>query len=263
MKPHYQKILIIMAILSLACTTKVSEWMLLNSNADRYLLVYYHKGAIPESVRLQNQELEKRTNRANILFRQVLKENTERPYYALYYKNRLFSEYGDYHTLNGITDSPLRDKIAGELMEGKLCVMLYLTTGNPGKDQIGLQVLKKSIAASPFRNIISMLELNRNNMEENHFVSMLLHAEEDLKDIREPMLFGIFGRFRVLEPLLSKGISEENIHLMIDFLTADCSCIIKENLPGISILYGGSWENPQPAMVNKILDENPQLIHFN
>lgn len=263
MKPFSVKILIVTAILSLACTTKVSEWMLLNSPADPYLLVYYHKSPIPESVRLENRELESRTKRANIIFRQVQKEDIKKPGYALYYKNRLFSEYTDSHALNGITDSPIRKKIAGELMEGKLCVMLYLLTGNPGKDESGLQVLKKSIAASPFRNIISVLELSRNSSEENHFVSMLLNVEEDLKDIREPMLFGIFGRFRVLEPLLSKGISEENIKLMIDFLTADCSCIIKDNLPGISILYDGSWENPRPAMVNKILDENPGLVHFN
>lgn len=252
-----------MAILSLACTTKVSEWMLLNSPPDRYLLVYYHKSTIPESVRLQNKDLENRSDRSNMLFRQVLNENIAKPYYALYYKNRLFSVYDDYNKLNGITDSPLREKIAGELMKGKLCVMLYLTTGDPVKDESGLQVLKKSIAASPFGNIISIVELNRNSAEENHFVSMLINVEEDLKGIREPMLFGIFGRFRVLEPLLAKGISGENIKLMIDFFTADCSCIIKDNLPGLSILYDGSWENPRPALVNKILDENPELVHIN
>ena len=82
-----------------------------------------------------------------------------------------------------------------------------------------------------------------------------------MKAIHEPMLFGIFGRFRVLEPLLAKGISEENINLLIDFLTADCSCLIKDNLPGISILCNAVWENPRPAMVNNIFDENPNLIH--
>jgi hypothetical protein len=75
------------------------------------------------------------------------------------------------------------------------------------------------------------------------------------------MLFGVFGRFRTLEPLLGKGISEENINLLIDFLTADCSCLIKDNLPGVSILFDGKWENPQPALVNKIIDDNPLLGH--
>ena len=261
MRSVYLKIILFMAILSLACTTKVSEWVLLNSPAEQYLLVYYHNSALPEPVRQQNKELEGKTKRANLLFRQVLKENIKKPYYALYYNNRLFSEYTDYPALKGISDSPLREKIAGELMEGKLCVLLYLSSGNTTKDEMGLQVVKKSVAASPFGKIISVIELNRNSLEENHFVSMLLNLEEDLKELKEPMLFGIFGRFRVLEPLLAKGISEENIKLMINFFTADCSCVIKDKLPGISILYEGPWENPQPALVNKIIDENPGLVH--
>jgi len=48
---------------------------------------------------------------------------------------------------------------------------------------------------------------------------------------------------------------------MINFLTADCSCLIKDDLPGINILYNGKWENPHTALVNKIMDENPDLEH--
>jgi hypothetical protein len=86
-------------------------------------------------------------------------------------------------------------------------------------------------------------------------------VEDDLKTINEPMLFGIFGRFKALEPLLAGGITEENIGYMIDFLTADCSCLIKDDLPGTDILFTNSWENPVPALVNNILDENPSLMH--
>lgn len=261
MKSNYLKILIIAAILSLSCTTKVSEWFLLNSVPDNYLLVYYHNSAIPESVIRQNKELESRCKTANVLFRPVLKEGTEKPYYALYYNNRLFSEYADYNSLHNIEFSPVREEITSELLAGKLCVLFYLKSGNPEKDEKGLQVVKNTVAASPFGNIISIMELDRSSVEEKHFVSMLLNVEGDLKDIHEPMLFGIFGRFRVLEPLLAKGISEENINLLIDFLTADCSCLIKDNLPGISMFCNAVWENPRPAMVNHILDENPSLIH--
>jgi hypothetical protein len=261
MKSNYLKILIIAAVLSLSCTTKVSEWFLLNSVPDKYLLIYYHNSAIPESVVKQNKELESRHKTANLFFRSVLKEDIEKPYYALYYNNRLFSEYADYNSLDNIEFSPVRAEITSDLLAGKLCVMFYLKSGNPGKDEKGLQVVKNTVAASPFGNIISIMELDRNSIKEKHFVSMLLNVESDLKAIHEPMLFGIFGRFRVLEPLLAKGISEENINLLIDFLTADCSCLIKDNLPGISILCNAVWENPRPAMVNNIFDENPNLIH--
>ncbi len=261
MQSNYLKILIIAAVLSLSCTTKVSEWFLLNAAPDNYLLVYYHRDAIPETVARQNKELETRFKTANVQFRTMLKEEVEKPYYALFYKNKLFSEYTDFNSLRGIEFSPVRAKIASELMSGKLCVMLYLKSGNREKDESGLQTLKKTVTASPFANIISIVELDRNSVEESHLVSMLLQVESDLKSIHEPMLFGIFGRFRALEPLLAKGISEENINLLIGFLTADCSCLIKDNLPGISILYKADWENPRPAMVNEILDDNPYLIH--
>ena len=261
MKPIDVKFLIIAAILSLSCTTKVSEWVLLNSPADKYLLVYYHHQDIPQPVVMQHNGLQKKLQPANVLFRSVEKENIEQPYYALYYYNRLFATYKDFSRLENIAFSPVREKIGAELMEGRLCVMVYLKTGDREKDERGLQVVKNTIAASPFGNIISLVELDRKSAEEAHFVSMLLNVEGDLKDIHEPMLFGVFGRFRVLEPLLARGISGENINLLIDFLTADCSCLIKDKLPGISMLSATDWNNPRPALVNDILDANPQLIH--
>ena len=261
MKSYYLKILIIAAILSMACTTKVSEWVLVNSDADKYTLVYYHNGTIPTSVKQQNQELEKMTKTANLIFKTVSKESNEKPHYGLYYQNRLISEYADYNAIRAITVSALREKIATELMAGKLCVMLYLKSGIREKDEATLKMVKNTINSSPFGNIITVLELDRNSVEESHFVNILLNVESDLKEINEPMLFGVFGRFRTLEPLLAKGISEENINHLVNFLTADCSCLIKDNLPGMSILCDVSWENPQPAMVNNIIDANPHLEH--
>ncbi len=261
MKSSYLKIATLAALLSLACTTKVSEWILINSLPNRYLLVYYHKDPVSDAAKLKNSELEKRMNAATVIFKPVLKEEIRQPYYALYYNNRLFSEYPDYQSVQDIAASPCREKIATALMAGKLCVLLYLKSGNKEKDEPGLQHINKCVASSPYGKILSVVELDRSNVEEKHFVSMLLNVEGDLQNIREPMLFGIFGRFRALEPLVAKGISEENINLMIDFFTADCSCVIKDDLPGINILSGASWENPAPALVNQIMDENPKLEH--
>jgi hypothetical protein len=262
MRTLYLKVLTIAAILSLACTTKVSEWVLLNALPNEYILAYYHKDALTEAVKQHNSEIRNDITSANIQFRDILKNDIDRPYYALYYNNRLFSKYYDYRELENIAVSPLRQKIAGEIMSGKLCVMLYLKTDVAEKDTPGLQILKNAVAASPFGETIRVIELSRNSQEERHFISMLLNVESDLKDIHEPMLFGIFARFKALEPLLAKGISEENITLMIDFLTADCSCLIKDNLPGTDILFTNNWENPIPSLVNRIIDENPSLEHL-
>ena len=261
MKYIYIRIIIVAALLSLACTTKVSEWVLLNSLPNEYTLVYFHKSPLSETEKQQNTEACNYIKSANIQFRSVLKKDINQPYYGLYYENRFFSRHNDIREIQNLTSSPVREKIAMELMAGKLCVMLYLKTGVKEKDDAGMKMVRQAIAASPFGKIIPVIELSRNNIDEKHFVSMLLNVESDLKDIKEPMLFGIFGRFKALEPLLGKGITEENINLMISFLTADCSCLIKDNLPGTDILFSGNWENPAPALVNKILDENPSLLH--
>jgi len=261
MKHFFLKLIIVTGILSLACTTKVSEWVLLNALPNEYILAYYHKDPVSEIVNKQNAKIGAEISSANIHFRTILKKDIDKPYYALIYRNRLFSKYYNSTELQNLSVSPLRNKIAAELMSGKLCVMLYLKTGISGKDDPALQLIKRTVTASPFREIIPIIELERTSIEEKHLVSMLLNVESDLRDINEPMLFGVFARFKALEPLVSKGITAENINLMIDFLTADCSCLIKDDLPGTDILYTDNWENPLPAMVNRILDENPDLQH--
>ena len=61
----------------------------------------------------------------------------------------------------------MRNRIAAELMSGKLCVMLYLKTGDPEKDDPVLHLINKTVTASPFREIIPVIELDRNSVEEN------------------------------------------------------------------------------------------------
>jgi hypothetical protein len=261
MKSFYLKFIVIAGILCLACTTKVSEWVLLNAEAGRYTLVYLHNNSVPDKIKTENDALGKDFSIANISFRDVVKDDAAQPYYALYYGGRLFTKYDSPDQVQGLLSSPLREKIAGEIMKGKLCIMLYLNSGIRDKDEKGLAVLKKAVGSSPFSAIIPVVELNRTDPEERHFVSMLLNVESDLKNLREPMLFGIFGKFKALEPLVAGGITEENINYMIEFLTADCSCLIKDNLPGTDILYKGNWDSPATSMVNAILDANPSLMH--
>ncbi len=262
MKPVHLKILTLAAILSLACTTKVSEWVLLNTVPNQYTLVYFHSAPLNEASEKQNALISNSIKPANIEFRSVERKDIKEPYFGLYYGSRFFTRYNDPKDLAGLTSSPMRETIALEIMSGKLCVLLYLTSGNKTKDEKGLQIIHNAVSKSPFKDIVTVTELDRNRAEESHFVSLLLNVEDDLKTIPEPMLFGIFGRFKALEPLLGKGITEENIKLMIDFLTADCSCLIKDNLPGTDILFTNNWDNPTTALVNKILDENPSLLHY-
>jgi hypothetical protein len=259
MKQVFSGIILLAGLLSLACTTRVSEWVLLNSMANQYTLIYFHNRPLDESLTKQNLAVSDEIKTANIQFKTVFRKEINEPYYGLYYRGRFFSRYETAEELENLTSSPLRKKIASELMAGKLCVMLYLKTDDNEKDEKGLKILHETLASSPFGKIITVVELSRNSKEESHFASLLLNVEDDLNGIQEPMLFGIFGRFKALEPLLGKGLSRENINLMIDFLTAECSCLIKDDLPGTDILFTDNWENPQTALLNKIIDDNPSL----
>lgn len=261
MKPLIIKVLALAALLGLACTTKVSEWVLLNAVPNEYTLVYFHKNAVPESVKIGNEILSKQFAGANIRFRDVVKEDASQPHYGLYYGNRLFLRYDKPEQMTGLATSPIREKMAGELMKGKLSIMLYLRSGDKVNDDKVIGEVRKAVAASPYKEIIPVIELDRNDVAEKHLVTLLLNVESDLKDLKEPMLFGVFGRLKALEPLVAGGITQENINFMIDFLTADCSCLIKDDLPGTDLLYAGSWESPATALVNAIIDANPSLEH--
>ncbi|MBI5008613.1 MAG: hypothetical protein HZB98_02960, partial [Bacteroidia bacterium] len=147
MKKKYLRIIVIAGILSLACTTRVSEWVLLNAVPNQYTLVFFHNGPSGENFKKQNKEITDKIRNANIRFTTAERKDIEKPYYGLYYEDRLFSKYSDPTEMKDLTASPLREKIAAELMEGKLCVMLYLNTGIREKDERGLFILKKSLEA--------------------------------------------------------------------------------------------------------------------
>jgi hypothetical protein len=251
-------VILISGMMIIPCTTKVSEWVLLNVIPEDYQLLYYRGVTSPAD---SNEKLSGELSGSNMRYREVKNESGTPDWYGLYYKRRLVAKYNGDDGLKNISTSPLREKIASEIMSGKLCVMLFLRSDDQAKDEKRKEVLLKTVKDSPFRDVITIAEHSRKSVEESHFVSMLLNVESDLKGIIEPMLFGIFGRFRALEPLVAGGITAENIGYMIQFLTADCSCLIKDELPGADILYKGKWEYPVPALVNRILDENPSLQH--
>ncbi len=98
-------------IISLACTTRVSEWILLNALPNQYTLVYFHNEPVSESVKKAKPGSSgKNQMTANIQFKTVNREEINEPYYGLYYEGRLFSKYKTADELKGLTSSPLREK---------------------------------------------------------------------------------------------------------------------------------------------------------
>lgn len=159
--------------------------------------------------------------------------------------------------------SPVRSELIRRLTAGQTAVWLMLECGDPTKnDKIASQLeaeLKQlaeklklpELTSNPEDNLLSdaplkvdfsLLRVPRNVAVEQPLVELLLHAEPDLKDFAEPMVFPVFGRGRALLPLIGPGITADNIHESAAFLVGACSCEIKELNPGFDLLLAADWD---------------------
>ena len=74
--------------------------------------------------------------------------------------------------------------------------------------------------------------------------SVLLHMEDGLHEqTKQPMAFPIFGRARVLPPMVGDAINEENITLAANYLCGACSCQMKAQNPGTDSLSDLDWRS--------------------
>ena len=168
-------------------------------------------------------------------------------------------------SLQSLIDSPTRQEIAKRLEAGQSTVWVMLDSGNETADAEAetrltdrlkyLQSVLKlpelseadiangliSIGAADLRLEFSSIRVSRNDPKERWFVESLLNSETDLKDLKEPMVFPIFGQGRALYALVGKGISSETIDNAAIFLTGSCSCEVKEQNPGVDLLMSADW----------------------
>jgi hypothetical protein len=178
-----------------------------------------------------------------------------------------------------LVESPARQEIARRLLAGDSAVWVLLECGKREKDDAAaklldaqLQELGKTLklpdateeggepgtaeppvevevvggdaqpAAPPLRIAFSMLRVKRTDPAEEFLVPMLLHTEEDLPKLDEPMAFPAYGRARVLPPFVGEGIHAENIAEACGFLAGPCACQIKAEAPGTDLLTLTPWD---------------------
>lgn len=168
--------------------------------------------------------------------------------------------------LAAIQDSPLRREIAQRLAEGDSAIWLMLDSGDKAADDAAAKALegylnraaetmelpklddqdiKNGLVSVPdegLRLTFPMLRLRRDDPAEQFLVHCLLATEPDLKDLKAPMAFPIFGRGRVLYTLVGRGITMENVTHAASFLLGSCSCQIKEQNPGVDLLMTADWK---------------------
>ena len=96
-----------------------------------------------------------------------------------------------------------------------------------------------------------MLKLSRTDPAEQWLVGTLLSVESDLRDAEfetQPMVFAIYGRGRAMPPYVGKGITTENLVECVAFLAGACSCMVKDQNPGVDLLTTWDWDKTAEIM---------------
>lgn len=278
------KLAAVLALLSanaLACSVPVFRYALEHWAADAYQVEIAHRDPLTEAEQRLVQQLRdsKLSNIAikditsqDAVARMVLKHPT-----ALNGGREVFSGTLTNDNVRAMLDSPMRQEIATKLGEGDSAVWVLLESGDKAKDDAVAQLLDRelnrlgetmelpklddqdiknglvSVPDEGLRLSFSVLRLARDNAAEQFLMQTLLATEPDLKDVREPMVFPIFGRGRVLYALVGKGIRADNLGEAARFLIGSCSCQIKEQNPGVDLVLSADWKKLLKA--NKLLDE--------
>ncbi|HWG44578.1 MAG TPA: hypothetical protein VN688_17500 [Gemmataceae bacterium] len=169
----------------------------------------------------------------------------------------------DNNSAKQLKDSPVRRDLAQRLMKGDSIVWLLLECGDKKRDdaaaatlQTQLQRLEKELhwpdpagddsvellSNLPRRLAFSMVRVKRTDPAETMLIAMLLHTDSDLAKSTEPMVFPVFGRGRVLDALIGKGINAGTIQDTAKFLCGACSCQVKRLNPGVDLLMAADWD---------------------
>src|SRR4029079_4459630 len=131
--------------------------------------------------------------------------------------------------------SPLRREVQKRLLAGESAVFVLLESGQADKDNAAAERLTRQLKklegelklpeaadeiarailenknAPELKIAFSVVRLSRQDVAERVFIETLINTEADLRKYQEPMVFPIFGRGRVFDALVGRGITDDNI----------------------------------------------------
>lgn len=188
-----------------------------------------------------------------------------------------------------IVDSPARREIVKRILEGQSAAWVMIRSGNPEKDSTAAKALTEALSEAgnqleipegvvtqevaaegdftgnpdnilrsdvPLKIDFSLFQMSRDDPAEQVFLKMFLNLEDDLGEYAdEPMVFPVFGRGRVLEPLIGKGINADNALDYSGYLCGACSCEVKDQNPGMDLLVAANWDEALADSQNFVIDK--------
>jgi hypothetical protein len=97
---------------------------------------------------------------------------------------------------------------------------------------------------------VAVVKLARNDANEHWLLRTLDLVEPDLAQLgNQPMVFGVYGRGRVMEPYVGRGITADNLTELLTFLAGACSCQAKERNPGKDLLFHWDWDKTAERVI--------------
>ena len=184
------------------------------------------------------------------------------------YGRSLFQGALDEATLKALLDSPARTQVAKQLADGCAGVLIQVTGKDAAASEAAEKVTKELIADVGAGKIelylppgmedtaegdgeqaksglpLGYVKVARDDPAEKWLIDSLLSMEEDLTSDEyagQPMIFAVFGRGRALPPFVGKGITRDNLLECVYFLTGACSCTVKDQNPGMDLLFAENW----------------------
>ena len=182
-------------------------------------------------------------------------------------------------SVKGLVDSPSRREIVQRLLSGESAVWVLVESGDAELDDAAAELMTAALERGesslkipdgvmtreeaeavpnfaainsddvlqsevPLKIDFSILRLSRDDAAEAMFLPMLLNIEDDLGEYAgEPMVFPVFGRGRLLEPLIGRGINENNALDYAAYICGACSCEVKDQNPGQDLLVAADWDS--------------------
>lgn len=192
----------------------------------------------------------------------------------------------DLQKLSEVTSSPARTELVQNMLRGISSVWVYVEGGDKENDDAKVKILKDRLAmikkeailppeafeevgqgemadTVPLKIDFEIIRLARDDPKEQVFLNMLLKTERELgKHKNEPMFFPVFGQGRALWALIGKGINDEMIDRICEFMLGDCSCEIKDLNPGVDLLITADWFGGISNILS-VSDIPPTLVGIN
>lgn len=250
------------AVPAWACSVPVFRYALEHWKPDAFEAVVTHREALDAEALRGLEE-----SGANLTVRSVVDATAQEPRVSIRFphtKAELWS--GPLAEAAAVLDSPARREVAKRIGEGQSAVWVLLESGDRARDDAAAKDVDErleylastlelpkleaqdianglvSIAQEDLRLEFSTLRLSREDAAERVFIAMLLGVERGLAELREPMVFPVFGRGRALYALVGDGIKRETIDRAATFLIGKCSCEVKEQNPGADLLLVANWD---------------------